>query len=204
VFSCEILSSTVSQVIFSDETYVDVSPPRPHFVRHHKDHRIQMQHTTQHRPFLQRILFWGAIYGGGPLPLVPVNGTMTGLRYRSILAENLVPFLEEQPLAHHFMFQQDNAPSHTAAATMAFLQNNGVEVIQWPPYSPDLNCIENLWGFIKNKLSHENITTKEELIRRVQNIWQSQDMKDICYRMIHSMPRRIAMCIRNRGDYTKY
>jgi hypothetical protein len=129
---------------------------------------------------------------------------MTGLRYRSILAENLVPFLEEQPLAHHFMFQQDNAPSHTAAATMAFLQNNGVEVIQWPPYSPDLNCIENLWGFIKNKLSHENITTKEELIRRVQNIWQSQDMKDICYRMIHSMPRRIAMCIRNRGDYTKY
>ena len=29
---------------------------------------------------------------------------------------------------------------------------NGVELLDWPPYSPDLNPIENLWHILKAEI----------------------------------------------------
>lgn len=36
------------------------------------------------------------------------------------------------------IFHQDNAPAHTAARTMEFLNKSGVQLLPHPPYSPDL------------------------------------------------------------------
>ena len=104
-----------------------------------------MAHTIQHRPFLQRVMFWGAICGDGPIALASIDGTMNCRNYVDTLDKYLVPFLENQPLAQHYVFQQDNAPCHKAGATMKFFKDNVVDVIvDWPPYSPDLNVIENI------------------------------------------------------------
>ena len=47
---------------------------------------------------------------------------------------------------------QDNAPSHRSKSTAAWLIANEVETFAWPPYSPDLNPIENLWGWLARKI----------------------------------------------------
>ena len=39
---------------------------------------------------------------------------------------------------------QDGAPGHSAANTSLELREQGIEVIYWPPYSPDLNPIEKV------------------------------------------------------------
>lgn len=43
----------------------------------------------------------------------------------------------------------DNAPVHTASIIQELLAGLGVEVMVWPPYSPDLNPIENIWALMK-------------------------------------------------------
>ncbi|KAI1000016.1 hypothetical protein K3495_g8184 [Podosphaera aphanis] len=37
----------------------------------------------------------------------------------------------------------DNGPVHTTAPAREYLQANGVVPLAWPPFSPDLNHIDN-------------------------------------------------------------
>ena len=130
---------------------------------------------------------------------------MTANKYVDTLNENLVSFLDEQPLAVHYVFQHDNAPSHKARLTIDFLRENHIALLKdWPPYSPDLNIIENMWAFVKRKLRRENIETKDQLTAKMLEIWNSQETNDLCRRLAESMPRRIALCIKNKGGFVKY
>ena len=61
---------------------------------------------------------------------------------RSIIDENIV-------------IQMDNARFHWSINSLKFYSENKIRAIDWPPNSPDLNSIENLWGFLKNKLGDQ-------------------------------------------------
>ena len=52
-------------------------------------------------------------------------------------------------------FQQDNAPAHKHSNTTAHLAEHGVRVMAWPPNSPDLSWIENVWGWVDHKLREQ-------------------------------------------------
>jgi transposase len=47
------------------------------------------------------------------------------------------------------IFMQDNAPIHKTQKSMDWFNKNGVVLMDWPPYSSDLNPIENLWFPLK-------------------------------------------------------
>lgn len=47
----------------------------------------------------------------------------------------------------------DNAPCHTAKAVKAEAKELGIELVYLPGYSPDLNPIERLWGWLRDEVT---------------------------------------------------
>ena len=124
-----------------------------------------------------------------------------------MLEKYAVPTLKAQArkVKRRFVFQEDNAPVHTAKVARDFLHSNNVELLPWPSQSPDLNPIEKLWsilesGLRKHKPGPSNI---QELEKIVIEEWKSIP-KEIYQNLISSMPSRIQAVISANGDHTKY
>lgn len=108
---------------------------------------------------------------------------------------------------------QDNARIHTARLVKRWLREMGVEVLEWPPFSPDLDLIENIWphlkdGLYKAKPDIENYNKGDARLPQViaeglQASWLAIPER-IFAACIDSMPRRLKAARRARGWYTKY
>lgn len=80
-----------------------------------------------------------------------------------------------------------------------------VEMLEWPPQSPNLNPIEHLWFGLKRRLQsyQEESKSMYELWERVQETWNSIPVEK-CVNVIESMPRRINAVMKAKGGHTKY
>jgi transposase len=145
-----------------------------------------------------------ALYGDLESPRQGVNRFVILDLYQRILLTLLI-----DPTS---IFQQDNALTHTAQIVREFVADLGREIMIWPPCSPDLNPIENLWTLLKQKIYEirpdilympNNDTTLAILIDTAKEAWQQIDLS-ILESLSESMPRRVQAIIASNGWYTKY
>lgn len=66
----------------------------------------------------------------------------------------------------------DNARWHLTKKIFKFIEENNIKMIRLPPYSPELNPIEQYWKNIKQHLGTKPIFCKEQLIRELRNALQ--------------------------------
>ena len=106
---------------------------------------------------------------------------------------------------------QDNAPSHKAAQTLREPSERKISPIEWPPCSPDLNPIENVWKMMKNyiqfkypDLGEGRQRSQDELRDIVKESWDLAVDENDLERLIESMARRIRCVYEAGGGYTKY
>ena len=79
-------------------------------------------------------------------------------------------------LENNFIFQQDNYPKHKATKkTTAFFKSNKIKLLEWPPQSPDLNPIENLWAYLDENVNKINVTDKILYYTALQKAWNKID-----------------------------
>ena len=75
--------------------------------------------------------------------------------------------------------------------------------MRWPPYSPNLNIIENVWTYTLQKLQENPPGSLKELHQRVFHFW-GQISAEFLQNLYHSLPCRVQAVSRNRGYPTLY
>ena len=106
----------------------------------------------------------------------------------------------------------DNAPIHTTKVVKAFLEVQDIEIMDWPPYLPDLNPIENLWALLKRKIyehypdllhADDSNETKNRLIEAAQEVWDEL-ADELLATLSDTMSNRRDAVLDAKGWYTKY
>jgi len=152
------------------------------------------------------LMVWGCMMWKGIGYACKIDGRMDGELYTRILDDELqasIKHLKEKP--GNIIFQQDNDPKHTSGKAKDWFQNHGIEVIVWPPQSPDINPIEHLWDHLKRRLGEYERPPKGmlELWERVQDEWEKIEAS-VCQGLVESMPRRVSAVLKAKGGYAKY
>jgi len=150
------------------------------------------------------IMVWGCFCRDTIGPLVLIEDNVTALKYVDILEENLLPFLNELG-KDIYSFQDDNAPVHRAQKVKRWIEKNSINVIPWPPQSPDLNPIENIWAELERKIRSKKVRprNKREFFGVLENEWYNLNL-DYLNRLIDSMPYRVNEVVKNKGYPTRY
>jgi hypothetical protein len=138
-----------------------------------------------------------------------ISGGYTSWSYCEALEEGLLPIWRGHD---GDIFQQDNAPIHTARRSRQWMDDHGIATINWPPYSPDLNPIENVWRILKARLRRHypdlhlimhNQADWERFRGILNEAWEAIPQSQI-RGLFDSMERRLRAVIRARGWYTRY
>jgi transposase len=192
-----------ARVIFSDETHIEVYGRSCVWVQRPPGKAFDPQYLSQHTPHSDRVSLWGCFCARGVGQAEIFVGEFNAPRFVDILQHNLIQtalhFYPNEP----WRFQQDNAPQHTSHLARRWFHNHGVNTIDFPPYSPDLNPIENLWSIVKARVEARLARTTDEVERILKEEWEALDTT-LLAKLSASMPARCQAVIANRGHRAPY
>lgn len=175
--SSEFLEMTLEDtdnIIFSDECKFNLyTSDGKTYVRRKKGDRLKLKNI---RPTVKfgggNIMVWACISSKGTGNLVFIEDTMNAIGYRTILVNNLIKSAKKMKLKN-FYFMHDNDPKHTSRLVKEYLAKKRIKLLEWPPQSPDMNPIEQVWAFIKRELSKYGKMNKNDLKIKIMEIWKS-------------------------------
>ena len=147
------------------------------------------------------VMVFGMFSSQGTTPLVRLQTRVNAQIYKNIVQDH-VPIIQNSGF-DRATFMQDNVPCHKAKVVMGYLSEQDFEIMDWPPQSPGLNPIENLWKTLGLKVMERNLTNTEDLWVKLQKEWSKITIED-CLELILNCCRRCAAVIESTGSFTKY
>lgn len=110
-----------------------------------------------------------------------LDGPLNGVCFTGFCQQFLAPTLHPGDLVI-----LDNLSSHKSSAAIAAVQRVGAEMIYLPPYSPDLNPIENIFSKIKQLIRGLKPRTWRQILEATKQALLSLTHNDLCNAFVHS------------------
>ena len=199
-FANQHANTNWDNVLFTDESYFEIGNSGQMVWRRAGDTRPEVLAYRQSHPL--KVMVWAGISKAynTPILIFRQKQTMTADVYVQEVFEN-TSIIQDLNTCYPggWVFQQDNAPPHTARSTKAFFAQKNIVVLQnWPPHSPDLNVIENIWAYMKHAISRTNPQTLATLIACIKDCWHNLPVR-VVHNLIDSIPGRLNKVIANNG-----
>ena len=101
----------------------------------------------------------GALRRDGPTAALAFDGATDTTAFESFVRETLCPTLRPGDLV-----VMDRLGAHRGPAVRQSIEAAGARLLYLPPYSPDLNPIEEMWSKVKQRLRSTAARTHDDLI----------------------------------------
>jgi transposase len=143
-----------ARLVFLDETGATTKMARRHG-RARRGERLRA--SVPHGHWKTTTFIGGLRLSGMTAPMV-LDGPMTAAWFLAYVEQVLVPTLEPGDIVI-----LDNLAAHKGAAARAAIEAAGAKMLFLPPYSPDLNPIENASSKLKALLRKANARTRKRV-----------------------------------------
>lgn len=152
-FLAEVASIPAERMVFVDESGVVLG------MRSAYGYAPRGERCVEVVPFRTgkrvNLLGWMSAAGGS---VRAHEGSVTAEVFETFVTESLVPYLEVGDVVIW-----DNARIHRPEA-VALIEAVGARVLAQPPYSPDLNAIEEMWSKVKGIVKQKLADTRDVLL----------------------------------------
>ncbi|KAG1446092.1 hypothetical protein G6F46_011913 [Rhizopus delemar] len=88
----------------------------------------------------------------------------------------------------------DNASIHKSKPMVRKIESRGYKVMYLPPYSPELNPIEQFWAIVQGKMKRDQLMTEENLSSRIADACNDVLISDLYSFCSHSKRQIINCC----------
>lgn len=156
--------------------------------------------SQEHQNTKNKVNLVGVVSVNGPNMLYSVSTNLRSDEFEQLIRTKV------KQIVRNTIVLMDNASIHSKG--LGYLIDTEVDVFDdFPPKSPDLNIIENVWGRLQKilniKLRHVTISTKGQLLQLIEESW-SEIPVDFIKNCILSMPDRLNEVIKMNGKQTRY
>ena len=143
-------------------------------------------------------------FGNTKGPIFFFDGTVNAKNYIKHMEKYLLPWWKELQIKPLTM-QQDNAPSHIADLTTQAFSKWGINLLEWPAQSPDLNPVENLWKMISDQVyaNGRQFFSVGELQKAIKFAYRKINPEKL-WSLVNSMGKRLIEVIKKCGNSTQY
>lgn len=203
---------------WSDIMFTDESPFKVFYIPNSKNDTVWGSQEdnvprADQMKFSPSVMVWGGMTGHGltDLHFFPPGTRINSDYYIDNILDRLVkPAFNDSVVQKRLfsapntgLFQQDGARCHTSVKTIRWLVENVPSYIHpkdWPPNSPDLSPIENIWSILSTSVYKDpEPKTLVQLKRRLRQAWKAVT-PDTLNNLINSMPRRMQDVIKLKGN----